>query len=134
MNHTIPRYAESFVNWWTEFLVAHVGALDAFSHEFGDDSLAREVFGSSFETVDPIESAWSVDNYSLSAYFDEVRSPPKPNSRRIVSPCGRRHRQWLTRVHSFVRSFRAADADGRRRAASCAARPSRWSTGRAPTT
>eukprot|EP00039_Didymoeca_costata_P025154 m.12523 g.12523 ORF g.12523 m.12523 type:complete len:996 (-) comp4664_c0_seq1:95-3082(-) len=69
-----------YVNYWTEFLVAHVFALDSYTTEYDDAGLAQNVWNSTM--VPPMGLPLSKYNYTLSAYYDStadlVRKTPKP--------------------------------------------------------
>ena len=77
----LRRYEPNgFVNWWTEFLIAHVGALRDFTIEYSDHSLASTLWDQG--PVSMGLKSLGMENYSLAAYFDEsdslVHNTPKP--------------------------------------------------------
>lgn len=71
-----------FVNWWTEFLIAHVGALYDYTFEYADQSLAGELWNKAPVPMMENKIALGMDNYSLLAYFNAsdnlVHKTPKP--------------------------------------------------------
>ena len=73
-----------YVNYWTEFLVAHVGALHDYTLEYADYSLAAALWNAA--PINPSGSAPELSlgilNYSLTAYYNTtdsmVHDTPKP--------------------------------------------------------
>jgi hypothetical protein len=72
-----------YVNIWTEFLVAHVGALYEYTSEYDDVSLAAQLWNQAGVDMGAgAPSSLGMTNYSLGAYYDEqtamVHRTPKP--------------------------------------------------------
>ena len=72
-----------FVNYWTEFLVAHVGALYEYTAEYDDASLAARLWNQAgVDMGSKSPRPLGIANYSLSAYYHEetamVSETPKP--------------------------------------------------------
>lgn len=82
--------ANGYVNYWTEFLVSHVGALAEYTAEYTGLTIARKVWNASFSVPligkdEPgVPELFSMKNYTLEAYYyydpgsGLVRRTPRP--------------------------------------------------------
>eukprot|EP01052_Picozoa_sp_SAG31_P005581 SAG31_NODE_247_length_19134_cov_12.255050_6_plen_1021_part_00 len=76
-----------YVNYWTEFLVAHIGALRDYTLEYADQRLADRLWRQPLVQMDGGQGrrsnpALGIDNYTLAAYYNQsdhmVHNTPKP--------------------------------------------------------
>ena len=75
-----------YVNYWSEFLVAHVGALHDYTLEYADQDLAGRLWNQAPISMDALglgkNPSLGMDNYSLLTYFNEsdglVHETPRP--------------------------------------------------------
>ena len=69
-----------YVNYWTEFLIAHVGALHDYTLDYADTRLAKHLWDAAPITAN--KERLGLQNYSLTAYYDEskgmVVQTPRP--------------------------------------------------------
>ena len=75
--------ANGYVNYWTEFLLAHVGSLHDYTLDYADTSLASSLWDQApIDMGKACPTPLGMANYSLSAYLDPVdhlvHKTPKP--------------------------------------------------------
>ena len=78
--HSSQDGSDLVADRWTEFLIAHVGALRDFTIEYSDHSLASTLWDQG--PVSMGMKSLGMENYSLATYFHEsdslVHNTPKP--------------------------------------------------------
>ena len=73
-----------YVNVWSEFLVAHIGALHDYTMDYGDDALLRDIWNNTFMCPKTQGNAFPQDknHYMLAAYFNAsssmIQDSPRP--------------------------------------------------------
>ena len=72
-----------YVNYWTEFLVAHIGALRDYTMDYSDTTLASSLWNQApIDMGKACPTPLGIANYSLTAYLDAsdhlVHKTPKP--------------------------------------------------------
>ena len=74
--------ANGYVNFWTEFLVSHVGVLHDYTLEYADQGLAGQLWNQAPVPMGKTTTPLGMANYSLLSYYDEgdglVHGTPRP--------------------------------------------------------